>query len=92
MTIRDIAMYYGEVEIRNNNALYWGYHTDIKEDSFANRPLIIGYEDRDYNPPFQFHSDPDFFVQCCAKGLLVNYTYPSELLEGYQKMQKNVHN
>lgn len=89
---RDIAMYYGEVFVRNNKSLYWGYHTDVKADSFANRPLIMGFEDRNYSPYFQFHSDPVFFVQCCAEGILVDSTYPTELLEGYQKMQKNVHN
>ena len=89
---RDIGMYYGEVQVRNNKSLYWGYHTDINEDSFANRPLIKGFEDRNYSPPFQFDSDPVFFVQCCAEGVLVDSTYPTELLEGYQKMQKNIHN
>lgn len=90
--LRDIAMYIGEVDVRNNNALYWGFHTDVHLDSFANRPIIMGYEDRDYTPPFKFHSDPLFFAQCCAEGILVKQTYPTELLEGYQKMQKNVHN
>lgn len=57
---RDIALYYGEVYVRNNKPLYWGYHTDINKDSFANRPLIMGFEDRDYTPPFQFNIDPVF--------------------------------
>lgn len=89
---RDIAMYYGEVFVRNNKPLYWGYHTDINKDSFANRPLIMGFEDRDYSPPFQFNIDPVFFVEGYAGGVLFNDTYPTELIEGYKKMQKNVHN
>ena len=31
--LRDIAMYFGEVNVRNNASIYWGYHTDIKKDS-----------------------------------------------------------
>jgi len=89
---RDIAMYFGEVAVKNNKALYWGYHTDIKKDSFANRPLVMGYEDRSFTPPYKFYIDPDFTVQSFANGILSNSTYSTELLEGYQKMQKSVHN
>ena len=32
--IRDIATYFGEVYIKNNNSIYWGYHTNIHADSF----------------------------------------------------------
>ena len=45
--IRDIAMYFGEVCVKNHNSIYWGYHTDIKKDSFANKPILMGFEDRD---------------------------------------------
>lgn len=40
--IRDMAMYFGKVIVKNNETLKWGYHTNIKKDSFANMPSIIG--------------------------------------------------
>ncbi len=39
--IRDIAMYFGEVYVKNNTSIKWGYHTDVKLDSFANMPLLL---------------------------------------------------
>ena len=89
---KDIGMYDGEVSVRNNNALYWGYHTDVKKDSFANRPLVMGYEDRNFDPPWQYYDDPDFFVTGCAESASMGLAYPTQLLEGYEKMQKGVHN
>ena len=51
--IRDIAMYFGEVYVKNNASIAWGYHTDSKADFFANMPILVGFEDRDFTPPFR---------------------------------------
>ena len=37
--IRDIAMYFGEVYVRNNASITWGYHTDVKLDSCKYAPV-----------------------------------------------------
>lgn len=90
--IRDVAMYFGEVIVRNNNSIYWGYHTDIKKDSFANRPLLMGFEDRDFNPPFQASFDPVFTVRGIACNLFDNSQNKNDLVGMYKKWQRMIFN
>lgn len=90
--IRDIAMYFGEVCVRNNPSISWGYHTDKKKDSFANMPLLVGFEDRDFTPPFKAHFDPTFMIRGTAYALFDGDQKPDDLVELYDKWQRLVHN
>lgn len=90
--IRDVAMYFGEVIVRNNNSIYWGYHTDIKKDSFANRPLLMGFEDRDFDPPFKASFDPVFTVRGIACNLFDNSQNKNDLVGMYKKWQRMIFN
>lgn len=55
--LRDVCIYLGEVCIKNGRNIYWGYYTD-KRDSFYNRPLLCGFVDKNYDPPFETSFDP----------------------------------
>ena len=88
----DIAMYFGEVYVRNNNSITWGYHTDIHLDSFANMPLLVGFEDRDFTPPFKTHFELSFTVKGLAYNIMDNDAKKEDLLEMYNKWQRMVFN
>ncbi len=90
--IRDIAMYFGEAIVKNNNSIYWGYHTDIKKDSFANMPLLMGFEDRDFNPPFQTAFEPVFIVHGIACNIFDNGHNKNDLVNMYKKWQRMIFN
>lgn len=90
--IRDIAMYFGEVYVQNNSSISWGYHTDVKRDSFANMPLLTGFEDRDFNPPFKAMFEPIFIVRGLACNIFDNDQKKEDLLDMYKIWQSMVFN
>ena len=90
--IRDIATYFGEVFVKNNTSISWGYHTDTKLDSFANMPILIGFEDRDFTPPIKTHFDPVFMVQGIASNVFYKDSKKNDLLDLYNKLQRMVYN
>ena len=67
--LRDIAMYVGEVFVRYSEKITWGYHTDLDKDSFANLPLLQGFEDHDFTPPFPMEFEPIHMVSVQASNL-----------------------
>lgn len=90
--IRDIAMYFDEVCIKNNSAISWGYHTNIKEDSFANMPVLMGFEDRDFNPPFNAYFELNFIIRGLASNIFDGDQKRSDLVDMYKKWQRMVYN
>ena len=44
--VQDIARYFGEVFIKNNPSLYWGYYSRPKNDAFVNQPVLMGMPNR----------------------------------------------
>lgn len=85
--INDIAMYFGQTCVNNNKSIYWGYHTNKRKDSFYNRPLLMGFLDRDYNPPFEAHFDPAFHVFDSAHAM-INKGYSDSLMRLYNKWKR----
>lgn len=67
--IRDIGMYVGKMFVTNFPTLRWDYHTDTKQDSFANIPQIFGFVDTTYTPPFEMQFDPIHFTEMQASNL-----------------------
>lgn len=90
--IRDIAMYFGEVFVKNNSSISWGYHCDIKKDSFANMPLLVGFEDRNFNPPFKAELEPCFFVRRVACNIFDGDQKKDDLSDIYETWQRMVFN
>ena len=89
--MKDIAMYYGEVFVRNHKNIEWGYFTDTAKDSFANMPVLMGFEDRDYEPPFQSSVDPNGTIESCALNILDHTQNKMDLMKAYEKKLRMVH-
>lgn len=83
--IRDIGMYLGEVFILNNNKISWGYHSNIKQDSFANMPILIGFFDDEFNPPFQMFFEPNHMIHVQASNIFDNTSKKEDLYLLYKK-------
>lgn len=83
--LRDIAMYFGEVCVQNSKTIYWGFHTDLAKDSFANKPLLMGFCDRDFTPPFKTSFDPEFTVHNIACNLFDGDADKADLRNMYNK-------
>lgn len=64
--IRDIGMYVGKMFVTNYPSLRWDYHTNTKQDSFANIPQIFGFLDTEYEPPFEPQFEPIHFAEMQA--------------------------
>lgn len=90
--MRDIAMYFGEVCVKNNDSISWGYHTDIKRDSFANMPILVGFEDRDFSPPFKAYFELNFIIEGLANNIFDGDQKRSDLLDMYKKWQRMIFN
>lgn len=41
-----------DIVLKYHKSLYWGYYTDITKDTIANISLVMGFEDRDFELPF----------------------------------------
>ena len=90
--LRDIAMYFGEVYVKNNSSISWGYHTDVKLNSFANMPLLVGFEDRDYKPPFKASLEPVRMLHIQACNIFDGSQSNDDLYNLYKTWQKMVFN
>lgn len=85
-------MYFGEVYVKNNSSIAWGYHTDVKADSCANMPLLVGFEDRDFTPAFKTHFEPVFMIRAVACNIFDGDQTKEDLLLLYNKWQRMVRN
>lgn len=77
--IRDIGMYVGEIFIRCSSKINWSFHTDTEQDSFANIPLLTGFEDSDFSPPFHMQFEPTHMIEVVAANLFDNTHKPEDL-------------
>ena len=46
--MHDIAMYLGEVFVKNHPSVFWGFYTTPKSDSFVNCPVLLGFPNEIY--------------------------------------------
>lgn len=83
--LRDIGMYVGQMWVINCPQLRWTYTTQPRNDFFVNRPLVQGFSDRDFDPPFPMSFEPIHMVGVQASGLLLHKASRSDLYELYQK-------
>jgi hypothetical protein len=60
--IRDIGMYMGQVFVYNNSKIHWSYYEKPKTDFFVNIPLLLGFEDSNFTPPFPVEFEPIHMV------------------------------
>ena len=81
-------MYMGEIFIRNNPILYWGYFTEPRTDISVNRPVLLGFVDSRFTPPFLPEFDPIHMVGIQAANIWDNTQNENDLLNLYYKWKK----
>lgn len=77
--IRDISMYVGEIFTNFSSKIKWAYHTNVEQDSFANIPLLDGFEDNNFSPPFHMQFEPTHMLSVVAANLFDNTHSPKDL-------------
>lgn len=82
--LRDIGMYFGETFVKNYEGIYWTYYTKPKRDFFVNHPLLKGFVDRAYDPPFEMCFEPIHMAGVQAAKILTRESTNSDLLKLYQ--------
>ena len=85
--LRDIGMYLGETFIVNHKSLYWGYYETPLSDAFVNRPVILGFEDHNYSPPFKAIFEPINMVRVQALRAMEKPAEDNRLIELYRKWE-----
>lgn len=83
--IRDIAMYVGEMFTHNHPSIAWTYYTDTNIDSFANMPVLRGFVDNDFTPPFYATFEPNHMVGVQAARMLRGAESPLDMAKLYLK-------
>ena len=86
--LNDIAIYFGAVIIYNNPKISWGYHREKRLDSFANMPILVGFEDKDFTPPFKCHFELNFMIRGLADRIFDGDHDRKDLLELYNKWRR----
>ena len=77
--IRDISMYVGEIFVKYSKKIKWSFHTNPEQDSFANMPLLTGFEDADFSPPFHMQFEPTHMIEVVAANLFDGTQKPKDL-------------
>ena len=77
--IRDVSMYVGEIFVKYSNKIKWSFHTNPEQDSFANIPLLDGFEDANFSPPFHMQFEPTHMIEVVAANLFDNTHKPDDL-------------
>ena len=69
--LRDIGMYLGEVFVKNTPGISWGWYDrpEGERDRFVNTPLLLGFEDPSFTPPFQLEFEPIHMARVQAASL-----------------------
>lgn len=86
--LRDIGMYIGQVFVENNPTIYWGYYTTPKSDFFVNRPVLLGFVDNRFNPPFKTEFEPIHMVGVQAANIWDHTQKKEDLLNLYLTWNK----
>lgn len=68
--LRDVGMYLGQVFVENNPCIFWTYYEQPKEDFFVNTPVLSGFEDSRFTPPFKMVFEPIHMAGVQAAKLL----------------------
>jgi hypothetical protein len=86
----DIGIYVGEVFVRENPTIRWGYYTEPKTDFFVNKPVLCGFVDTRFTPHFQTEFEPIHMVGVQAANIWDNTQKDTDLLDLYRKWIKYI--
>ncbi len=70
--VKDIGIYLSEVFKKTSCEIYWHFSIKPKSYFFVNRPMLAGFVDISFNPPFLCECDPIHLVGVQAAKLLRN--------------------
>ena len=79
--IRDIGMYVGQFFVENSNKLYWSFLTDTEDGFLVNVPLISGFMDYEFNPPFPMQFEPNHMVGVIASNVFDHTQKATDLVD-----------
>ncbi|MFQ9515911.1 MAG: hypothetical protein ACLRZ9_08780 [Eubacterium sp.] len=88
--LRDIGMYIGEMFVTNYSQIYWTFYTEPKSDFFVNQPLLLGFVDKSFIPPYQMEFEPIHMVGVKAANLFDGTEKNTDLLNLYLQWEKFV--
>lgn len=86
--MRDIGMYLGETIVESLSGLAWGYYEEPKSDFFVNRPVLIGFLDKQFTPPFPAAFEPIHMVRVQAAKIFKSQAQESDLYSLYRKWER----
>ena len=79
--LRDIGMYVGKSFTSRHQMIQWGYKTKPKRYAFVNTPLLMGFVDGSYTPPFHAEYDPIQLVRGLAMRMIEHRESPEDLFD-----------
>jgi len=83
--LRDIGMYLGQTMVTNISNIKWSYYTTPKTDFFVNRPLLLGFIDKNFSPPFPTEFEPIHMARVQASNIFNNTQDQNDLFNLYTK-------
>lgn len=83
--LRDIGMYIGAVFVKNKPSIHWGFYGEPKTDCFTNKPVLIGFVDSGFNPPFNMVFEPIHMVGVQASNIWDGTQHECDLYDLYQR-------
>ncbi len=88
--VRDIGIYLSEVFKRTSANIQWGFSTELKSYFFVNRPMLMGFVDKKYAPPFSCECDPIHLTRIQAVKLLDHSDSIYDLYNVAMKWKENI--
>ena len=80
-------MYLGEMFVNNHSQIYWTYYTQPNTDFFVNQPLLQGFEDKEFNPPYKMEFEPIHMVGVIAANMFDDTQRVEDLLDLYSQWE-----
>ena len=84
LLLMDIGMYVGTMFDVNTKA-YWGYYRKPKSDFYVNQPVLLGFKDRSFDPPFKMVFEPIHMVHVQAANIWDKTSSEDDLLNLYNQ-------
>ncbi len=81
--LRDVGMYLGETFRKNHPNIYWTYYTKPRRDFFVNHPLLKGFIETSFGPPFEACFEPIHMVGVQAAKILCKKSSDADLFNLY---------
>lgn len=85
LMVQDIGLFLAEVFLANFSEIKWDYVQKPKSDFFINHPVLTGFVDTNYTPPFHPVFQPIHMVGVQAVKIIEGTANQNDLLTLYQK-------